>query len=146
MIIKQLFPHLRIENPLEEQLYYYAKHHLSKRETAVLNQLIKAITILHYQARERSFYDKIIVEQEDINMALFLMQRELPQKNVFLSLTPNQRRIFSKLELAFGDNKFKRIEAMNVINRSKTTTWKRLWELETRGLIKKVGGIKERGY
>jgi len=145
LIIKSLYPHKETVNKYKTLLHKYGEHHLTLRQTEQLEQLIKAITILHQNQREQSHWGIIYTEQEDIYIALSLMEREISQQPEILLSVP-ERRFYNQLKMTYNEKPFTRKEASILTQKSKTNTWWKLWELETKGLIKKVGGTKNRGY
>ena len=68
-----------------------------------------------------------------------LMERELPAEKPLVLLHPYERRFYTRLWEAYGDQPFTNNQARALTNLSKSGSYWKLRELMTKGFIAKVG-------
>ena len=136
LIIKCLYPHREAINKYETQIMLQG---WPQKQKESLLRLITALAILQQTHRPEDRWGRIYATDEDFATALFLMESQLQAAKPKLLLQRPERWFYSKIRDKYDDKPFTATQAQIVCRLSKTNTWWKLQELQTKGFVQKVG-------
>ena len=145
LIVKCLYPHWEIENPYEELIYIQASWTTEEKE--LVNQLLYVSVLLnkcHRIGGERPWTLK--ASYEDYTNALSMAERELHPVAPLLLLSTATRRYLIALWGDYGEEGFTLREAQFTTHMSKTSSYRRIKELESKGMVERMRGYKGQGH
>lgn len=134
LIIKGFYPHRDVINKYQGLIKQYLGDRLEQHQLELLSKLIKAITLLHQIHRYENKWGQFYSEKEDVLIALFLLERELPMLNRSSTLCSADRRFYSCIYSKYSTEVFKRKAIMKLMDLSKTNTVWKLNQLISKGV------------
>ena len=142
--VKNLFRHREVHNPYKKEIGENAAFSPDQRE--LLLKTIEMLTLLNQLHRWEDHWGRFHATKEDYMNGLNLIQLllDIDQRSILLSVP--ERKFYEELRHLFRDEVFTAREVRLNLRRSRSTTWWKLQELMSKGLIERVGGNKGKGY
>jgi len=144
LIFKCLYPHLQVVNPFEDQLY--KDKYLTKREKRIILEMIRVSVLVNKNYRYWDNWMRLHATEEDYINALSLAERELRPKKPKVLLTTAVRRFLVEIISRYGGSEFTFKQAREATHLSRTGTYWKMKDLESKDLIRRVGGARYTGY